>query len=114
MKTQAKIFIALLIVLLLAGSAVALTADEVVKLKKAGVSDETIRLMIEQERAGKRTDPSDRIGVREVKDADGNASVVYSTGAPAAAAQGDSEQEKVDKAWKMLQNQNVIIDDRRR
>ncbi|MCU0530965.1 MAG: hypothetical protein MUE57_08295 [Syntrophales bacterium] len=114
MKTQAKIFIALLIVLLLAGSAVALTADEVVKLKKAGVSDETIRLMIEQERAGKQSDPSDRIGVREVKDADGNASVVYSTGAPAAAAQGDSEQEKVDKAWKMLQNQNVIIDDRRR
>ena len=114
MKTQAKIFIALLIVLLLAGSAVALTADEVVKLKKAGVSEETIRLMIEQERAGKQSDPSDRIGVREVKDADGNASVVYSTGAPAPAAQGDSEQEKVDKAWKMLQNQNVIIDDRRR
>ena len=114
MKTQAKIFIAVLVVLLLAGSAFALTAEEVIKLKKAGVSDETIRLMIEQERTGGQTNPSDRIGVREVKDAEGNSSVVYSTGAPSASGQNESEQEKVDKAWKMLQNQNVIIDDRRR
>lgn len=114
MKTQAKISIAVLIVLLLAGSACALTAEEVLKLRKAGVSDETIRLMIEQERAGRQANPSDQIGVREVKDAEGNASVVYSTGAPAAATQNESEQEKVDKAWKMLQNQNVIIDERRR
>jgi len=101
-------------IMLLAGSAFALTAEEVIKLRKAGVSDETIRLMIEQERAGRQANPSDRIGVREVKDADGNTSVVYSTGAPTAATQNESEQEKVDKAWKMLQNQNVIIDDRRR
>jgi hypothetical protein len=114
MKTRAKIFIAVLIVLLLAGSAFALTAEEVLKLKKAGVSEETIRLMIEQERAGRQTNPSDQIGVREVKDADGNTSVIYSTGKPTAPAQNESEQEKVDKAWKMLQNQNVIIDDRRR
>jgi len=114
MKKLLETAVVMMIIALGASSAVALTAEEVIKLKKAGVSDETIRLMIEQERAGKPTDPSDRIGVREVKDADGNASVVYSTGAPAAAAQGDSEQEKVDKAWKMLQNQNVIIDDRRR
>lgn len=114
MKRLLETAVVMMIIALGASSAFALTAEEVIKLKKAGVSDETIRLMIEQERAGKQTDPSDRIGVREVKDADGNASVVYSTGAPAAAAQGDSEQEKVDKAWKMLQNQNVIIDDRRR
>lgn len=114
MKKLLETAVVMMIIALGAASAVALTAEEVIKLKKAGVSDETIRLMIEQERAGRQTGPSDRIGVREVKDADGNASVVYSTGAPAAAAQGDSEQEKVDKAWKMLQNQNVIIDDRRR
>jgi len=47
----------------------ALTTDEVIKLKKAGVSDETIRLMIEQERAGGQPNPADQIGVREVKDA---------------------------------------------
>jgi hypothetical protein len=91
----------------------ALTTDEVIKLKKAGVSDETIRTMIEQERAAKERNPSDQIGVREVKDAEGNTSVIYSTGAPIAPTQGGSEQEKVEKAWKMLQNQNMIIDNRR-
>jgi hypothetical protein len=91
----------------------ALTTEEVIKLKKAGVSDETIRLMIEQERAGGQPNPSDQIGVREVKDAEGNTSVIYSTGAPTAPTQGGSEQEKVEKAWKMLQNQNMIIDNRR-
>jgi hypothetical protein len=91
----------------------ALTTEEVIKLKKAGVSDETIRTMIEQERAAKERNPSDQIGVREVKDAEGNTSVIYSTGAPTAPTQGGSEQEKVEKAWKMLQNQNMIIDNRR-
>jgi hypothetical protein len=91
----------------------ALTTEEVIKLKKAGVSDETIRTMIEQERAAKERNPSDQIGVREVKDAEGNTSVIYSTGAPTTPTQGGSEQEKVEKAWKMLQNQNMIIDNRR-
>ena len=114
MKKLLETAVVMMIIALGASSAVALTAEEVIKLRKAGVSEETIRLMIEQERAGRQANPSDRIGVREVKDADGNTSVVYSTGAPSAATQSESEQEKVDKAWKMLQNQNVIIDDRRR
>jgi hypothetical protein len=91
----------------------ALTTEEVIKLKKAGVSDETIRTMIEQERAAKERNPADQIGVREVKDAEGNTSVIYSTGAPPAPTQGGSEQQKVEEAWKMLQNQNTIIDNRR-
>lgn len=111
MKWMRKIAFASLIVLLSFTWAYALTTDEVVKLKKAGVSDETIRLMIEQERAGKQSNPSDQIGTREVKDAEGNSSVIYSTGAP---TQNQSEQEKVQEAWKMLQNQNTIIDNRRR
>lgn len=94
--------------------AYALTTDEVIKLKKAGVSEKTIQTMIEQERTGKQPNPADQIGVREVKDADGNASVIYSTGAPTAPTQNQSEQEKVQEAWKMLQNQNTIIDNRRR
>ncbi|HNS54576.1 MAG TPA: hypothetical protein PKH25_07360, partial [Syntrophales bacterium] len=60
-----------------------------------------------------RPNPSDRIGTREVRDAEGNTSVIHSTGAPAADGQSVSEQEKVDRAWKMLQNQNVLIDKRR-
>jgi hypothetical protein len=113
MKILVKIAFAITIIALHAGWAHALTTDEVIKLKKAGVSDETIRTMIEQEKAGGQPSPSDQIGVREVKDAEGNTSVIYSTGAPTAPTQGGSEQEKVEKAWKMLQNQNMIIDNRR-
>ena len=114
MKWMRKIAFASLIVVLSFTWVHALTTDEVVKLKKAGVSDETIRLMIEQERTGKQRNPSDQIGVREVKDAEGNTSVNYSTGAPTAPTQNQSEQDKVREAWKMLQNQNTIIDNRRR
>jgi len=113
MKNLIKIAIAIMIIALHAGWADALTTEEVIKLKKAGVSDETIRLMIEQERAGGQPNPADQIGVREVRDAQGNVTVNYSTGAPPANTQNQSEQEKVEKAWKMLQNQNRIIDNRR-
>ncbi len=114
MKRLIRMAFVVMLIALYAGSAFALTAEEVIKLRKAGVSDETIRLMIEQERADRQDNPADRIGVREVKDADGARSVLYSTGKPSAPGQNESEQEKVDRAWKMLQNQNVIIDDRRR
>ena len=113
MKKRVKIAVTMMIIALSVSWAQALTTEEVIKLKKAGVSDETIRTMIEQERAAKDQNPSDQIGVREVKDAEGNVSVNYSTGAPKPPSQGDSEQEKVEKAWKMLQNQNMIIDNRR-
>jgi hypothetical protein len=114
MKKTIKFACAAMIVLLHASWAYALTTDEVIKLKKAGVSEKTIQTMIEQERAGGQTKPSDQIGVREVKDAEGNTSVIYSTGAPTAPTQNQSEQQKVEEAWKMLQNQNTIIDNRRR
>ncbi len=113
MKWIKKMGIAVFVVVLGFTWAYALTTEEVIKLKKAGVSDETIRLMIEQERAGGQPNPADQMGVREVKDAQGNVSVNYSTGAPPANTQNQSEQEKVEKAWKMLQNQNMIIDNRR-
>ncbi len=113
MKTLLKISVAVMILTMGVSWTWALTPDEVIKLKKAGVSEETIRLMIEQERAGGQPNPADQIGVREVKDAQGNVTVNYSTGAPPANTQNQSEQEKVEKAWKMLQNQNRIIDNRR-
>jgi type II secretory pathway pseudopilin PulG len=114
MKKTAKFAFAAMIIALLASWAYALTTDEVIKLKKAGVSEKTIQTMIEQERAGKQGNPADQIGVREVKDAEGNASVIYSTGAPTAPTQNQTEQQKVEEAWKMLQNQNTIIENRRR
>jgi hypothetical protein len=114
MKKLTKTAIAVMIIVLLASWAWALTTDEVIKLKKAGVSEKTIQTMIEQERSGQQGNPADQIGTREVKDAEGNTSVIYSTGAPTAPTQNQSEQQKVEEAWKMLQNQNMIIDNRRK
>ncbi|MGO9137366.1 MAG: hypothetical protein ACLP9S_01430 [Syntrophales bacterium] len=90
----------------------ALTPDQIIKLKKAGVSDKTIQMMLEQERDAKQENPSDAIGVREVKDKDGNIVTVYSTGRPTKESPGDTEEAKVENAWKMLQN--MVIDNRNR
>jgi hypothetical protein len=94
-----------------APSGYSLTADEVVKLKKAGVSDKTIELMLQQEREAKGN-PYDQMGVREIKDRDGNSSIIYSTGKPSSDSMSDAERERVDKAWKMLQG--MIIDTRKK
>ena len=89
----------------------ALTPDQIIKLKKAGVSDKTIQMMLEQERDARNENPSDTIGVREVKDKEGNVVTIYSTGPPTKERPGDTEEAKVEKAWKMLQN--MIIDNRK-
>ncbi len=88
----------------------ALTPEQVMQLKKAGVSDKTIQMMLEQERDAKEVDPYDQMGMREIKDKDGNVVTVYSTGRSSKETAGDAENEKVEKAWKMLQN--MIIDKR--
>jgi hypothetical protein len=85
----------------------ALDPEQVMALKKAGVSDQTIQMMIQQEMAARE---NESLGVKEIRDKDGQVVTVYSTG-PAAKTPGDSEKENVDKAWKMLQN--IIIDGRR-
>ena len=86
-------------------NAYALTPDQIIRLKKAGVSDQTIQMMLQQEREARQENPADSIGVREVKDKDGNVVTVYSTGRPSReGSTGDAEDVKVDKAWKMLQN----------
>ncbi|PKN32831.1 MAG: hypothetical protein CVU61_16305 [Deltaproteobacteria bacterium HGW-Deltaproteobacteria-19] len=102
---------ALLLVLLLAASPCqGLTADQVLKLKKAGVSDRTIQLMIEQEREAKES-PYDTMGVREIKDKDGKTVVVHSTGR-SKIDPGEEERKRVEKAWDILRN--IVVDDRRR
>ena len=90
-----------------------LTVEEVVKLKKAGVSDETIQLMIQQETVSKKADdPYKNIGVRKVTEPDGRSSTVYSTGEidDRENYEEESEREKREKAWDMLDN--LIIDGR--
>jgi hypothetical protein len=85
----------------------ALTPDQIIKLKKAGVSDKTIQMMLEQEKDAKQENPSDQIGVREVKDKEGNVVTIYSTGRSSKQSPADTEEEKVEKAWKMLQNMKI-------
>jgi len=101
------------LVFFLASSSCALTVEEVIQLKKAGVNDETIQLMIEQEMLRETsTDPGRNMGVRRVEEPDGKGSIIYSTGK---AEDGndvgeESEWEKREKAWEMLDN--IIIDTR--
>lgn len=112
MKGLAKIACAVLVVALQVDWVHALTAEQIIRLKKAGVSEETIRIMLEQEKETRDHNSCDRFGVSEIKDAQGNATIIYSTGAASTPARGDSEQEKVEKAWKMLQTS--IIDARQK
>lgn len=79
----------------------ALTPEQVMELKKAGVSDRTIRAMLEQEAQAREKEAFDRIGTREVRDKSGNTYTVYSTGGSTI---DQEEKEKVDRAWKMLEN----------
>lgn len=90
-------------------SAIALSSEQVLALKKAGISDQTIQLMIQQEMAAQEI-PPDQPGTREIKDKDGHVVVIYSAGAKPRHLDA-IEQDKLDKAWKMLQH--VIIDGRK-
>ncbi len=82
--------------------AAALTPEEVIRLKKAGVSDETIRMMMEQERlGGLKQGP-----VEETKD-----EIVYRAGNPAR-VQRHQRHERWKEEKSMEAVGNVIIDSR--
>lgn len=85
----------------------ALTPQQVIDLKKAGVSDKTIQIMIKQEET---KDPYATMGTREVKDKDGNSVIIYTTGGNTTSAADDEEKKNVDRAWEMLRS--IIIDKR--
>jgi hypothetical protein len=81
-----------------------LTPEQVVQLKKAGVEEKTIQLMISQEIAAENRNPYDTLGTKEIKDAGGNTIIIYSTGRSTGGERDREEQEKLDRAWEMLQN----------
>lgn len=109
-KVRKKLLVSSLFLSVLMGGTAAygLTADQVLKLKNAGVSDATIQLMIRQEMEAEKN-PYERFGRREIRDGDGNTVIVYSTGSASSSA-GDREAEKAEKAWELLRN--LIIDAR--
>ena len=77
----------------------AITPKQIVELKKAGVSDEIIRIILEQ----------DKLGTKVIKDKQGDVYIIYSTGNSVRKEKLDiKEEEKTKKAWEMLKN--IIID----
>ena len=115
MKRYRYTLLTVTIVLFLPLVSFALTVDEVIKLKKAGVSDETIQLMIQQEmQEEKLSDPYKNMGVRKIEEPDGRSATIYSTGEieDRDDYEEESEKEKREKAWEMLHN--IVIDDRDR
>lgn len=78
----------------------ALTPQQVIDLKKAGVSEKTIQMMIEQEERAK--DPYATMGTKEIKDKDGNTVIIYTTGK--SVDPDDEESKKVENAWEMLRS----------
>jgi hypothetical protein len=81
----------------------ALTPQQVIDLKKAGVSDKTIQMMIDQEEKAKA--PYATMGTKEIKDKDGNTVIIYTTGKSADA--NDDEAKKVENAWEMLRSMTI-------
>ena len=88
----------------------ALTPEQVIALKNAGVSDQTIQLMIRQEQDAAAGNPADFSGRKEIKDKDGKTVIIYSTGRPAGNNQA-KEDKQTERAWEMLNN--IIIDTRK-
>ena len=115
MSRYKEILLIITIIILLPHASFSLSVDEVIKLKKAGVSDETIQLMIQHEmQREKLSDPYKNIGVRKIKEPDGRSSTIYSTGEieDREDYEEESEREKREKAWEMLHN--IVIDSRDR
>jgi len=115
MKRYLDTLFIITIIILLPGVSFSLTVDEVIKLKKAGVSDKTIQLMIQHEmQREKLSDPYKNIGVRKITEPDGRSSTIYTTGEieDREDYEEESEREKREKAWKMLHN--IVIDSRDR
>jgi len=88
----------------------ALTPEQVIALKNAGVSDQTIQLMIRQEQDAAQGNPADFSGRKEIKDRDGKTVINYSTGRTTGNNRA-REEKQTERAWEMLNN--IIIDTRK-
>lgn len=86
-----------------AAPAAALTAEEIQQLKKNGVSDRIIELMLEQEIERQKKISSEPSVI------DTGKSVIYSTGAPSVTPLTEQEQRDLDRAWRMLENMEIKV-----
>jgi len=85
-----------------AASARALTAEEILQLKKNGVSDRTIELMLQKEIEQQKRQES------EPKITETDRAITYSTGKPSPTLT-EQEQRDLERAWKMLEGMTVKI-----
>jgi hypothetical protein len=104
MKTVLNIIVVLLVLVCCQPPAAALTADEVGALKKKGVSDRTIELMIQSEMERQRQADS------SIKISEDSSGTTYATGKPSSTPLSREEQLNVERAWEMLQNLNLEIE----
>jgi len=93
------------VMLLAAGAAHALTAQEVLLLKQNGVSEETIQLMIRCDMEKGDRDASSISITREKE------STTYATGPPAATPLTREEKRNVEQAWEMLKSFHLELED---
>ena len=110
MRLGVLVFLGSLVLISPVDQAECLTVQEIVSLKKAGVSEETIQLIIRQENDAKARHEAE---IREVEDEKGRRSTVYTTGGDEETRERRlMEQEKEDRSWEMLRN--ITIEDEHR
>jgi hypothetical protein len=91
---------------LMAGPLYALTAEEVIRLKEAGVDEKTIQMLIEG-------DPAGSLGVKEIERPEGGRDkIYYSITRPEEETSRAEEKEKMENSWEMLKN--ILIEERRK
>ena len=111
-----SIMVCLILIFGVTAGAFALTTEEIIKLKKAGVSDETIQLLIktehEERERHRRYDPGRMVGSKEITLPDGRKQIIYYsvTDPVEAERQRKEEEEKLEKSWDVLKH--LIIDQR--
>lgn len=104
LKKASVCILAVLAIVIPISTVEALSPEQVLALKKEGVSEETIQIMIRQEKEALSGGPYDRFGTHEIRDESGHIAVIYSTGKITSSSQSAEEREKVEKAWKMLES----------
>ncbi len=85
----------------------ALTVEEVIRLKQAGVDEKTIQMLIEEDKAK-------NLGVKEIERPEGGRDKIYYSVTPPEeeTRRTQEEKEKIEKSREMLKN--IIIDERKR
>jgi hypothetical protein len=85
----------------------ALTVEEVIRLKEAGVDEKTIQMLIEEGKARS-------LGVTEVERPEGGRDKIYYSITPPEeeTSRTKEEKEKIEKSWEMLKN--IMIDERKK